>query len=301
MIGEPVFAALAQNTTLVDAIGMLGFALAGILAAQGRGVDPVGVFILAFTSAFGGLTIRDLLLDLRPFYWVSHEAITWLILVFTIFAPAIVKRFSRSFAHELFLWADAVGLGVFCASGTLLAWEKGIPPLSCTLVGVGTGILGGVMRDVLLNRMPAALSDRKPYGLAGFVGCWLCVILLSDGVRPEATVYVTAATIVLFRMFTLKVNWEIRYRSELAKKIFPGNGPVSLARMLKRRRSAGENGNPAAPRPKELRREKVIRRDDSAREAPPRYSANVLPQRRDYSKEKPANKPSAGSSEKPRK
>ena len=299
MIGEPVFAALAQNTTLVDAIGMLGFALAGILAAQGRGVDPVGVFILAFTSAFGGLTIRDLLLDLRPFYWVSHEAITWLILVFTIFAPAIVKRFSRSFAHELFLWADAVG--VFCASGTLLAWEKGIPPLSCTLVGVGTGILGGVMRDVLLNRMPAALSDRKPYGLAGFVGCWLCVILLSDGVRPEATVYVTAATIVLFRMFTLKVNWEIRYRSELAKKIFPGNGPVSLARMLKRRRSAGENGNPAAPRPKELRREKVIRRDDSAREAPPRYSANVLPQRRDYPKEKPANKPSAGSSEKPRK
>ena len=187
MIGEPVFAALAQNTTLVDAIGMLGFALAGILAAQGRGVDPVGVFILAFTSAFGGLTIRDLLLDLRPFYWVSHEAITWLILVFTIFAPAIVKRFSRSFAHELFLWADAVGLGVFCASGTLLAWEKGIPPLSCTLVGVGTGILGGVMRDVLLNRMPAALSDRKPYGLAGFVGCWLCVILLSDGVRsPRA-------------------------------------------------------------------------------------------------------------------
>ena len=180
MIGEPVFAALAQNTALVDAIGMLGFALAGILAAQGRGVDPVGVFILAFTSAFGGLTIRDLLLDLRPFYWVEHEAITWLILVFTIFAPAIVKRFTRSFAHELFLWADAVGLGVFCASGTLLAWEKGIPPLSCTLVGVGTGILGGVMRDVLLNRMPAALSDRKPYGLAGFVGCWLCVILLSD-------------------------------------------------------------------------------------------------------------------------
>ena len=297
MIGEPVFAALAQTTALVDAIGMLGFALAGILAAQGRGVDPVGVFILAFTSAFGGLTIRDLLLDLRPFYWVSHEAITWLILVFTIFAPRIVKRFSRSFAHELFLWADAVGLGVFCASGTLLAWEKGIPPLSCTLVGVGTGILGGVMRDVLLNRMPAALSDRKPYGLAAFVGAWLCIILLSDGVRPEATVYVTAAAIVLFRMFTLKVNWEIRYRTELARKIFPGNGPVSLAKMLKRKGAKAKRADaadePSAPE----------RKRSAAPEAPraelPGYSANVLPKRRGFIKEKPANKPSAGSSGKP--
>ena len=70
----PVINALTPSTEWVDTIAMLGFSFAGILAARGRGVDPVGVFILAFTSAFGGVTVRDMLLDIRPFYWVSHEA-----------------------------------------------------------------------------------------------------------------------------------------------------------------------------------------------------------------------------------
>ena len=64
----PVINALTPSTEWVDTIAMLGFSFAGILAARGRGVDPVGVFILAFTSAFGGVTVRDMLLDIRPFY-----------------------------------------------------------------------------------------------------------------------------------------------------------------------------------------------------------------------------------------
>ena len=169
----PVINALTPSTEWVDTIAMLGFSFAGILAARGRGVDPEGAFILAFTSAFGGVTVRDMLLDIRPFYWVSHEAFTWLIICFTIFAPVIAARLSDRIARELFLWADAVGLGFFSASATVLAWESGIPPLSCTLVGVITGIVGGIFRDVLLNRLPAALSDRKPYGLAAFIGWWI--------------------------------------------------------------------------------------------------------------------------------
>lgn len=239
MIAEPVFAALAQSTVLFDTIGMLAFALAGILAAQGRDVDPVGVFIVAFTSAFGGLTVRDLLLDIRPFQWISSEAVSWVILAFTIFAPAIVKRFSSNVAREIFLWAEAAGLGIFCASGTVLAWEREIAPLSCTILGVATGISGGIIRDVLLRRVPAALSDRKPYGLAAFIGCWLAVILLSDGVRTDAVVAVTALTILLIRMFTLKVNWEIRYNTALSRRIFPmrsssSSGTGVVSRMMRR-------------------------------------------------------------------
>lgn len=233
---EPVFHVLSSSTEWVDTIAMLGFSLAGILSARGRGVDPVGVFVLAFTSAFGGVTVRDLLLDIRPFYWVSHEAFTWLILFFTIFAPGIAARLSDRIARELFLWADAVGLGFFSASATVLAWEQSIPPLSCTLVGATTGIVGGILRDVLLNRLPAALSDRKPYGLAAFIGCWLGVILLSDGVAHQTVIFMTGASIVLIRIFTLKVNWEIRYRSVLARRIFPGNGPETLTRILRKAR-----------------------------------------------------------------
>ena len=281
MIGEPVFAALAQSTELFDMLGMLAFALAGILAAQGRDVDPVGVFIVAFTSAFGGLTVRDLILDLRPVCWISHEAVIWVILFFTIFAPAIVKRFSTSAAREVFLIAEAAGLGIFCASGTVLAWERGIAPLSCTIVGVATGISGGILRDVLLRRIPAALSDRQPYGLAAFIGCWLAVILLSDGVRTDAVVAVTALSILAIRVFTLKVNWEIRYRSALAARIFPGRG--TLSGMLRRGARASKAAKtPSAPR---LRRVRPAAPD----RAEPIRTEELIKRR------KPANLPSAGS------
>ena len=104
----PVINALTPSTEWVDTIAMLGFSFAGILAARGRGVDPVGVFILAFTSAFGGVTVRDMLLDIRPFYWVSHEAFTWLIICFTIFAPVIAARLSENsfFGPMLSVWVS---------------------------------------------------------------------------------------------------------------------------------------------------------------------------------------------------
>ena len=283
----PVLHALTASTEWVDTIAMLGFSLAGILSARGRGVDPVGVFILAFTSAFGGVTVRDLLLDIRPFYWVSHEAFTWLILIFTIFAPVIAVRLSDRIARELFLWADAVGLGFFSAAATVLAWERGIPPLSCTLVGVTTGIVGGILRDVLLNRLPAALSDRKPYGLAAFIGCWFGIILLSDGVAAQTVILMTAASIVLIRMFTLKVNWEIRYRSALSRRIFPGNGPIALTRMLRRpSHSAAPSGASARPRIVKLARAEGSSAHGA--DAPiPRISKEI------YKRARPANLPSA--------
>ena len=73
---------------LADTVGIFGFALAGIMAAAGRRVDPVGVFVLAFTTAFGGGLIRDIIIDRRPFYWVEHDYFVWGILVLTIFASA---------------------------------------------------------------------------------------------------------------------------------------------------------------------------------------------------------------------
>lgn len=109
----PVINALTPSTEWVDTIAMLGFSFAGILAARGRGVDPVGVFILAFTSAFGGVTVRDMLLDIRPFYWVSHEAFTWLIICFTIFAPVIAARLSDRIGTR------TLSLGRCCWSGFL--------------------------------------------------------------------------------------------------------------------------------------------------------------------------------------
>ena len=88
-----------QSLTIIaevaDGIGMFGFAVAGLFASAGRRIDPVGVFVSVFTTAFGGGIIRDILLDLRPFYWLSHPQWIWMTLGLTILAPVIVRRVQR--------------------------------------------------------------------------------------------------------------------------------------------------------------------------------------------------------------
>ena len=100
-----------QSLTIIaevaDGIGMFGFAVAGLFASAGRRIDPVGVFVSVFTTAFGGGIIRDILLDLRPFYWLSHPQWIWMTLGLTILAPVIVRRVQRFWQRRILLWADA--------------------------------------------------------------------------------------------------------------------------------------------------------------------------------------------------
>lgn len=216
---------------LADTVGIFGFALAGIMAAAGRRVDPVGVFVLAFTTAFGGGLIRDLILDRRPFYWVEHDYFVWGILLLTVFAPRLVLRFSEKTANRIYLWSDAVGLGFFSAAGTWAAYvDSGFPSIAAVLIGVCTGVFGGLLRDVFLNRVPAVLSDRQPYAAAAFLGSWVAVLLAELGAAPDAALWCTAAVIVFLRMGALRLGLEIRYLTPPARRIFPGNGPISPQR-----------------------------------------------------------------------
>ena len=112
---------MTQNLLqLTDFIGIVAFAIAGILAADGKKVDPVGVFVLAFTTAFGGGLLRDLIIDNRPFYWIAHEDYVWMTLILSAFAPALIRHFRRYLSYALFIWSDAIGLGFFSAGGTAL-------------------------------------------------------------------------------------------------------------------------------------------------------------------------------------
>ena len=136
---------LSTFASLADFIGIFAFALAGIMSAQHRSVDPVGVFVLAFTTAFGGGIFRDVIIDNRPYYWVENEAYVWMTIALAALAPAVISRFKRWFAKSVFIWLDAVGLGFFSVSGTALCLEAGLPPLSSSILGVCTGAMGGML------------------------------------------------------------------------------------------------------------------------------------------------------------
>lgn len=199
-----------------DAVGIVAFTLAGILAAQGKKVDPVGVFVVAFVTAFGGGIVRDIIINNRPMYWIANQEYIWVTLFLSAFAPKLIRRFEDRHLHTLFVWSDAVGLGFFAAGGTSLSIAAGLPYLPSVLMGVCTGVFGGLLRDVFLNRLPMVMSDHQPYASAAFAGCWLYVAM-HEAQTPEYSALLTATFFIVgMRMLCWYKNWEIiRYSDDL--------------------------------------------------------------------------------------
>lgn len=187
---------------VLDGIGMVGFALAGLLATQGRKMDPVGVFVATFITAFGGGMVRDIMLDLRPFYWASHPLYVWVAVFLTLFAPSIIRSMRVKWRNGLYVAADAVGLAFFSVGSTIMALNTGANATTSIILGVTTGVFGGLLRDVFLNRTPAVLSDRTPYATAAFLGCLIYVIVIRF--YPDPTILGSFCGILIFciRVFT---------------------------------------------------------------------------------------------------
>lgn len=197
---------------VADFIGILAFAVAGILAADGKRFDPVGMFVLAFTTAFGGGLFRDIILGAEHFYWIENEIYVWMTVGLAAFAPSIIARFRHHIPYGGLIWCDAVGLVFFSVSGTAMSLNAGIGLLASTMLGVCTGVMGGILRDVLLNKIPMVLSDRQPYASAAFLGSWIFVALWHFEVDRQFSLWFCTLFIIAVRMFCWYKNWDlVRY------------------------------------------------------------------------------------------
>lgn len=160
---------------LVEIAATAAFALSGIFEGARKRLDAVGVGVVGFLAAFGGGTLRDLLLDQRPFFWVRHVEMLWGVLVLCVLAMLFLR--ARHFAptERAMQWPDALGLGLFTATGVHQALLLDMPALVAVLMGLITGVFGGVLRDVVCNQIPTAFRDHRPYAVCAFAGGWLYV------------------------------------------------------------------------------------------------------------------------------
>ena len=201
---------------ITDAVGIVAFSLAGILAAQGKKIDPVGVFVVSFVTAFGGGILRDLIIDNRPMYWIAHPEYVWATLLMSLCAPRLIRDFQAKLLHTIFVWSDAIGLGFFTAGGTSLSLAAGLPSIAAVLMGVCTGVFGGLLRDVFLNRIPMVMSDQQPYAAAAFAGGWLFIGLDATGASEPTALLTSTAFIVAVRMLCWYKGWRlVRYKDDL--------------------------------------------------------------------------------------
>jgi uncharacterized membrane protein YeiH len=196
--------------TLLEVIGVVAFALSGIIEAARKHFDLVGVVMVGFIAAFGGGTLRDLLLDRRPFFWVEQEFWVWALVGVGFALPFFFKARHIEFTERAMLVPDAIGLGAFAAGGTHLALISGASPLIAVVMGVITATFGGVLRDVLVNEVPRAFHDHQPYAVLAFAGSWLVVLLSFLEVPENLGVLIGALVIIGLRLAAIKFGWELK-------------------------------------------------------------------------------------------
>ncbi len=191
---------------VIEVLGIVAFAISGLIEARRKDMDLVGVFTIAFITAFGGGTLRDLLLDRRPLFWVEHQEFSLLVFALTIVLTPFVRHLQFAFSEKLIVIADAFGLGLFSALGASLALEAGMPIFVCSMMGVITGIFGGVLRDVLCNEIPLVFRRGHLYATCSFAGCWTYLLLERFGTAEAVSLFASIFATVALRMAAVRFN-----------------------------------------------------------------------------------------------
>ncbi len=187
----------------IDILGTIAFAISGVLVAMEKKLDVFGVLIIAFVTAVGGGTLRDMLIGNTPVVWMRESVYIFTILGTVIFAILFVNQI-KYLRKTLFLF-DTIGIGLF----TMVGIEKGLSaelmPIMCIILGTITASFGGVIRDILCNEIPV-IFHKEIYATAcilGGISYFLLIQLPIDG----AYAYIAAILIIiLVRILAVKLR-----------------------------------------------------------------------------------------------
>lgn len=189
----------------LDLVGTLIFALSGALVGVRRDLDLFGIAVLSVAAGLGGGVVRDLLLGVAPPAALTNAAYLPVAIAAAglgfLFHPGI----ARLTASVQLL--DAVGLGFFAIAGTLKSLDHGQGAVVAVLLGVLTGVGGGVIRDVLVAEVPVVLR-QEVYALAALVGAAIFVVLIDVGVGKAVAVPASVALVVGLRILAIERNWQ---------------------------------------------------------------------------------------------
>jgi uncharacterized membrane protein YeiH len=193
----------------IEICATLAFALSGLIAGARKKLDAFGVFVVTGVAAFGGGTLRDVLLDRRPFFWVDHANWLWLMLLLCVFAMIFMRNRHIQLTERAILIPDALGLGLYAALGTQIALGLHMPVIICALMGVMTAVFGGVLRDILCNEIPKAFNDYQPYAVIAFAGSLLVVAFNAINMPQWLCIFVPAGLIFVFRITAIFLGWRL--------------------------------------------------------------------------------------------
>jgi len=193
--------------SVLEIAGIMVFAASGVLSAGRKGMDLVGVAVIAVVTALGGGTLRDLLLERHPVSWIAHTSYLWACLAASLLTLLYV-RFRDPPARALAV-ADALGLALFTIGGAQIAQQAGANGLIMVLMGVMTGTAGGVLRDVLSAEIPLIFRSGHLYASAALAGAVLYQVLDRLGLSRDVSGLLGMALIAGLRLGAIIFDWRL--------------------------------------------------------------------------------------------
>lgn len=197
---------------ILDNLGTFAFAMSGTLTALHRRFDYFGALVIAFVTATGGGTLRDLLTDAGPVFWT--EATHYFYYIFAGYLIAVLFQSSlHRLSNTMFLF-DTIGISIFTIIGMEKTLNLGFSPLIALNMGVMSAVVGGVIRDVLTH-VPPLIFRREIYAIPCYIGGMVYWMMGWASIPLELNILVTIILIILIRLIAIKRHWSISPHKDL--------------------------------------------------------------------------------------
>lgn len=191
---------------IVDILGTISFAISGALAGFKNKLDPFGIAIIAFVTAAGGGTLRDILLGISPVSWMTNMNLVYTILV-CVLVTFIFSKWLLKLRKTLFLF-DTIGIGLYTVVGLEMGITFGLHPVICITLGCVSACFGGVIRDILVNEVPV-IFRKNIYATACIAGGVIYFVLRKYGVPENIIFIVSGLSVIVIRLLAVKFKWQL--------------------------------------------------------------------------------------------
>lgn len=192
--------------TVIYIIAITAEAMSGALAAGRRKMDIFGVAVIAFVTALGGGTIRDMVLGNFPIGWTQHPEYIYLVITAGLVTTLVARHMHH--LQRVFLVLDAMGLIAFSLIGCAIALDMNYAIVVVAMAGMITGIFGGILRDVLCNQVPVVFR-RELYASISLAVCILFLVLRAMGVENDLNTAISFAAGLAFRLLAIWRGWRL--------------------------------------------------------------------------------------------
>lgn len=190
---------------IITYTGVAAAAVSGVMEARRKDMDIVGAVTVAFITALGGGTLRDLLLGRLPVFWIAEESFAILAVI-----TAVITFYSSPFLHlssRSILIPDALGLGMFSILGAEFGLQAHCSWFVASLMGVTTGVFGGIFRDIICNQIPYVFArSAQLYATCSAVGAWIYILSVHAGTSQSIATLLGVLVVVVLRVIAVRYN-----------------------------------------------------------------------------------------------